>query len=101
MDSMKNSLMQFFVFCSLLAGCGLKVISPADENPNKGTLAVDWSGDGPKVVGTFTCRMKSMGNRFFGFGKSEDEARQDAMGKCKSHTLLSFCEKEKITCEKN
>ncbi len=101
MESMKNSVMQFFVFCSLLSGCGLKVINPADQNPNKGTLALDMSGDGPKLVETFTCKLVSQGTRFFGFGKTEDDARKDAMGKCQSRTLLSFCEKEKITCEKN
>lgn len=84
-----------------VGGCGLKVINPNDQNPNKGTLALDISGGSPKLVATYTCKLDSLGNHFYGFGKNEEEARNDAMGKCQSRTLLSFCDEKKVKCEKN
>ncbi|MGE5086323.1 MAG: hypothetical protein ACM3MG_08505 [Bacillota bacterium] len=83
------------------SGCGLKVINPNDKNPNKGTLALDISSGSPKLVATYTCKLDSQGSHFYGLGKSEDEARKDVLGKCQGRTLLSFCDAQKIKCEKN
>nr|BFD59111.1 hypothetical protein CKG001_12180 [Bdellovibrio sp. CKG001]BFD62489.1 hypothetical protein BdHM001_11700 [Bdellovibrio sp. HM001] len=83
------------------SGCGLKVINPNDQNPNKDTLALDMSSGRPELVATYTCKVQSQGSRFFGLGKTEEEARKDALGKCRSRTLLSFCDEQKVTCEKN
>ncbi|MFM6928650.1 MAG: hypothetical protein ACKOX6_09305 [Bdellovibrio sp.] len=100
---MKKSIMIMTVstLAVWMGGCGLKVINPNDQNPNKGTMALDISGGSPKLVGTYTCKLSSQGSRFYGLGKTEDEARKDALGKCQGRTLLSFCDEKKITCEKN
>lgn len=83
-------------------GCaGVKVVDPNKPN-NKGTLQVDWSGGSPKLVGTFTCTMVGAnGKRVYATGKSEDEARKEAIAKCQDQTLVSFCKSSKMSCEKN
>ena len=100
---MKKNIMIMTV--SILAvwtsGCGLKVINPNDQNPNKGTLALDVSGGMPSLVATYTCKLDSQGSHFYGLGKTEEEARNDVLGKCQGRTLLSFCDSQKIKCEKN
>ncbi len=94
----------YLLICSaviLSMGCaGMKVIHPGEEN-NAGTLALDVSEGQVKLVPTYTCKLESMGNRFSSVGKSEESARKDVVEKCRSRTLLSFCESEKVKCEKN
>ena len=87
---------------TFLVGCsGLKVVDP-NKPDNKGTLQVDYSGGVPKLVGTFTCTMVGAnGKRVYASGKSEDEARKEAIAKCREQTLVSFCDSSKISCEKN
>ncbi len=92
---LKSALLVLF-----LTGCGLKVINPNDPD-NTGTLALDASGGNLKLVGTFTCKIESMGKRFFAVGKTEEEAQAEAIAKCKDNTLLSFCESKNVTCTKN
>ncbi|WP_415063955.1 hypothetical protein [Bdellovibrio sp.] len=85
----------------LITACaGMKVIDPSEPN-NKGTLALDMSGGSPKLVATYTCKLKSMGNRFYAVAKTEEEARKEVAAKCRDRTLLSICEEDKIECEKN
>jgi hypothetical protein len=84
----------------LLVGCGLKVIDPNAPN-NKGTLALDTSGGGLKLVETYTCKLDSMGKHYYAVGKTEDEARQEALAKCRDGAVLSFCKIENAKCEKN
>lgn len=83
-----------------ILGCGLKVINPNEPN-NKGTLAVDASGGSLKLVETYTCKLESMGKRFYGVAKSESEARDEALAKCRDNAVLSFCKPETAKCEKN
>lgn len=82
-------------------GCGLKVINPNDQNPNKDTLALDVSDGSPKLVATYTCKIVSQGSRFFGLGKTEEIAAKEALAKCRARTLLSFCDPQQVKCEKN
>lgn len=84
----------------ILIGCGLKVINPNEPN-NEGTLAVDVKDGQVSLVETYTCKLKSMGNRFSAIGKTESEARTEVLEKCKDRTLLSFCKTDEITCTKN
>lgn len=82
-----------------ISGCaGLKVVNP---NENKGTLAVDTKDGKLKLVETYTCKLSSMGNRFSAVGKSEAEAREEVVARCRDKTLLSFCKSEDAKCEKN
>ncbi|WII71062.1 hypothetical protein QJS83_11375 [Bdellovibrio sp. 22V] len=93
----------FAVLCLsvAMAGCaGMKVIDP-NEPDNKGTLALDMSGGSPKLVATYTCKLKSMGNRFSAVAKTEEEARKEVIAQCKDRTLLSVCEPDKVECAKN
>lgn len=94
----KLTLSLFAVFA--ITGCGLKVIHP-NEPDNKGTLAVDASGGQLKLVNTYTCKLESMGKRFYAVGKTEDEARQEALAKCRDNAVLSFCKPENAKCEAN
>ncbi|WP_413587096.1 hypothetical protein [Bdellovibrio sp. HCB274] len=86
----------------ILSGCaGMKVVDP-NKPDNKGTLQVDYSGGTPKLVGTYTCTMVGAnGKRVYAIGKSEDEARQEAIAKCQDQTVISFCKSSRISCEKN
>ncbi|WP_291516304.1 hypothetical protein [Bdellovibrio sp. ArHS] len=87
---------------SLLSGCaGMKVVDP-NKPDNKGQLQVDYSGGTPKLVETYTCTMVGAnGKRVYATGKSEEEARKEAIAKCQDQTLLSFCKVSKMSCEKN
>src|ERR1700751_4162651 len=80
---------------------GVKVVKPQDQNKNAGTLAVDWSGGSPKLVGTYTCNLKSMGNQFSAIGKSEEEARKEVVARCRNTAIITFCKSEEATCLKN
>lgn len=89
----------FFILFFVLQGCGLKVIHP-DRPDEKGTLMYDPKTG--KLVGTYTCTMVGAnGNRVYAIGKTEDEARQEALLKCQDQTLISFCKSSKMSCEKN
>lgn len=86
----------------LLTGCaGMKVINPNDENKDKGTKALDFSDGMPKIVSTFSCKIKSAGQTVTAIGKTENEARAEALAKCRDRTLISFCKEDQITCTKN
>lgn len=92
----------FLVFCLINIGCaGVKVIDPNKPN-NKGMLQLDYSSGSPKLVETYTCTMVGAnGKRVYATGKSEDEARHEAIAKCQDQTIISFCKSSKISCEKN
>ena len=98
-----NKYIFFFVaIVSLISGCsGLKVVDPNKPN-NKGTLQVDYSDGGIKLVGTHTCTMVGAnGKRIYATSKSEEEARKEAIAKCQDQTVVSFCNVSKMSCEKN
>ena len=99
---MKKLLCFSLLATSLMIGCaGMKVVDP-NKPDNKGMLQVDYSGGTPKLVGTYTCTMVGAnGKRVYATGKSEDEARQEAIAKCQDQTLISFCKVSKMSCEKN
>ena len=86
----------------VFVGCaGMKVVDP-NKPDNKGTLQVDWSAGSPKLVATYTCTMVGAnGKRVYATGKSEEEARREAIAKCQDQTMLSFCKDSKVSCEKN
>lgn len=86
------------LFLVSLAGCsGMKVIHPDDPAiKNAGTKALDFSGGTPKVVSTFTCSIvASNGTRVSAIGKSDAEARKEALAKCRTETIVSFCLEKK------
>ncbi|WP_413294424.1 hypothetical protein ACLSU7_04810 [Bdellovibrio sp. HCB185ZH] len=91
-----------FILSNLLMGCaGMKVVDP-NKPDTKGTLAVDWSGDSPKLVGTYTCTMVgSNGKRVYATAKSEADARQEVIARCQDQTVISFCKVARMSCEKN
>ena len=86
----------------LLSGCsGLKVVDPNKPN-NKGTMQLDYSDGSLKLVGTYTCSVVGAnGRRVYATGKTEEEARKEAIAKCQSQTVISFCNDSKMSCEKN
>lgn len=85
----------------LLSSCGLKVIYP-NRPDTKGTLMVDYSGDTPKLVGTYTCTMVGgNGQRVFATDKTEESARAEVIKKCQDLTVISFCTVSRISCDKN
>nr|WP_295901948.1 hypothetical protein [uncultured Bdellovibrio sp.] len=96
----KSSVVVIIFAALSFVGCGLKVINPNDKNPNEGTLALDTS-NGVKLVATYTCKVESMGNRYSAMAKSEEEARREVLYKCKSNTLISSCDPQKVKCVKN
>jgi hypothetical protein len=85
----------------LLSACaGMKVINPNEKN-NEGTLALDTSGGQLRLVETYTCKLDSMGKHYQALGKTESEARDEVVAKCRDNAVLSFCKPEKTTCVKN
>ena len=96
----KKSILLIGSLLILLHACaGMKVIHP-DRPSEKGTLAYDHQTG--KLVVTYTCTMVGAnGKRVYATGKSEDEARQEAISKCQDQTLVSFCKNSKMSCEKN
>ena len=96
---MKN-LFCFVGVISLLHGCaGIKVVHP-DQPKNEGTLAYDAKSG--KLVETFTCTMVAgNGKRVSVVGNSEDDARKEALAKCKDQTVISVCSADKVSCKKN
>lgn len=86
----------------VLSGCaGMKVISPKDENKDKGTKMLDLSSGSPKVVSTYKCKLDSMGHKFSALGKSEKEARDEVLARCHDKAIITFCKSDKITCVQN
>lgn len=71
------------------------------KNINVNILALDVSSGSPKLAGTYTCKLESMGNRFSAVGKTEAEAKSEAVAKCKDRTLLSNCKADNAKCVKN
>lgn len=97
--------MHFFALTlatALLSACaGMKVVDP-NKPKTQGTLQLDMSSGSPKLVGTHTCTMVAAnGKRVYATGKSEKEARKEAIAKCQDKTTVSFCKVSKISCEKN
>ncbi|AZZ36082.1 hypothetical protein CIK05_04505 [Bdellovibrio sp. qaytius] len=93
----------FFIISTLIiSGCGLKVINPNDVNKNEGTKALDISSGQLKVVDTFSCNIVAgNGKRVSAVAKTEKEARDEALAKCKDQTLISICRPENLKCVKN
>lgn len=99
---MKLPISYLILIPMFLVGCaGMKVVHP-NKPDNKGTLQVDYSGGSPKLVSTYTCTMVGAnGKRVYAIGKSEEEARQEAIARCQDQTVISFCKVSKMSCEKN
>ena len=91
----------FILFMALLIGCaGMKVVNPEyPATKNAGTMMFDASSG--KFVSTYTCQMMSSAGRVSAIGKTEDEARNETLARCKDRTVISFCKPEKISCSKN
>jgi hypothetical protein len=81
----------------------MKVINPNDPaTKNAGTKALDFSGGTPKIVSTFTCSIvASNGTKVSAIGKTEAEARKEALAKCRSETIVSFCLEKNLKCAAN
>ena len=86
---------------SFAIGCaGIKVVNPNDKNQNEGTKMLDLSGGEIKVVDTYSCTIVSQGKKSTAIGKTEEEARKEAIAKCQDRTVISFCKKCKSNlCE--
>lgn len=94
----------FVLILASLTGCsGMKVIHPDDPaTKNAGTKALDFSGGVPTIVSTFTCSIvASNGKRVSAIGKSDAEARKEALAKCRDETLVSFCLEKNLRCAAN
>ena len=104
---MKNAITiaGFGIFLSLLFGCsGMKVVHPDEKNKNAGTKMVDWSGGTPKIISTYSCSIVAVtadNKKVTAIGKTEAEARKEALAKCKDQILLSFCREENVKCVQN
>lgn len=103
---MKNTItiVGLGIFLSLSFGCsGMKVVRPG-ENKNADTKMVDWSSGTPKIVSTYSCSIVAVTNdnkKVTAIGKSEAEARKEAIAKCRDQIMLSFCREENVKCVKN
>ncbi len=98
----KNVKLGTLFFLLLQSGCaGIKVVNPSDQNKNTGTLSLDATGGQLKLVGTFTCKLQSLGKRYSALGKSESEASKEVVAKCHDGTLLSDCKSENVKCIEN
>ncbi len=89
------------LFMTLLVSCaGMKVVNPEDPaTKNAGTKMFDASTG--KFVSTYTCQMLSSAGRVSAIGKTEEEARNETLARCKDRTVISVCNPEKISCSKN
>ena len=97
----KNRILLVVMSAFFSACTNLKVIHP-DRPDTKGTLMVDYSGDSPKLVGTYTCTvLAANGQRIYATAKNEEDARKEAIAKCQGLTAVSFCNVSKMSCEKN
>lgn len=89
---MKTHLLNFALvgcFTLLLASCaGVKVIHPNDKYA------------GPP--GTFTCSIvASNGKRVYATEKTENEARNEALARCRDKTIISSCQSKNTKCVRN
>lgn len=103
---MKNKSLRvcFVLILASFTGCsGMKVIHPDDPaTKNAGTKALDFSNGIPTIVSTFTCSIvASNGKRVSAIGKSDVEARKEALAKCRDETLVSFCLEKNLRCAAN
>lgn len=71
-----------------LASCaGVKVIHPNDKNGN--------------VVGAYTCSIVAgNGKRVSAVGKTLDEARDEALARCRDKTIISVCLPKNTKCSR-
>lgn len=91
-----------FKICFVLGLCGCSGLKVVDSNENAGTKAVDVSGGNLKLVDTYTCKIvASNGQRVSAVGKTENEARNEAIARCRDKTLISVCSYKNVTCVKN
>lgn len=99
---MNKYIFYFALLTSFLLACsGIKVVDSSKPD-NKGLLQLDYSSGSPKLVETYSCTMVGAnGKRVHATGKSEKEARDQAIAKCQDQTLISFCKTSKISCKKN
>lgn len=98
---MIKAFLQIAVAVSLFGCAGMKVVDPNKPN-NKGMLQLDLSGGSPKLVETYTCTMVGgNGKRLYATGKTEEDARAEAIAKCQSVTVINLCNSAKVECEKN
>lgn len=80
----------------------MKVVHPGDKNENAGTKALDLSDGKVKFVDTYTCKIvASNGQRVSAVGKTENDARKEALARCRDKTLISICRPENLKCVKN
>lgn len=87
-------------FVLLLSACaGMKVVNPNDKNKNAGTKMLDLNTG--KIVDTFDCKIESPGKNYSATGSTEQEARDEVLARCRSGTLISFCESDKVRCVQN
>lgn len=79
-----------YIFCLLFVGCaGVKVIHPNDKK-----------NQGP--AGTYSCSLvASNGKRVYAVGKTEKEAREEAIARCRDKTLISVCLDKNVKCVRN
>ena len=65
---------------------------------------VDWTGSTTKIVSTYSCSIVTVtadNKKVTAIGKTEAEARKEALAKCKDQILLSFCREENVKCVQN
>lgn len=91
------------VLLALPACSGMKVVNPNDPNAkNAGTKQVDFSTGSPRIVSTYSCNIAAgNGKRVVAIGKTEAEARKEALAKCRGETLVSICREENLRCAPN
>jgi|GEM_PF-4779761 len=91
------------ILASFIGCSGMKVIHPNDPNTrNAGTMALDLSSGVPRIVSTFSCSIVAMnGTRVSAVGKSEAEARNEALAQCRSQTVVSMCLEKNLKCAAN
>lgn len=103
MKNKTSTILLGLILVSSIGCSGMKVINPNDPaTQNAGTKALDLSSGTPKIVSTFTCSIvASNGTRVSAIGKSEAEARKEALAKCRDQTLVSFCLEKNLKCAAN
>lgn len=90
------------IFLLFISGCsGMKVNYPQDKDQDSNTKVLSLSEGKLQIIDPYVCRLKSQGKHFSALGKTENEARQEVLAKCKDRTLISFCKPDKISCSKN
>jgi hypothetical protein len=102
---MKNFTTQGYVILvlglSFSACSGMKVVNP-ERQKDSGAVLLDWSGKTPKVVSTYSCSVVAgNGKRVSAIGKSEEEARNEALATCRDQTIVSVCLEKNVRCDKN